>query len=342
MKLSRTLATRRLGSIALGLSIAAGACTLDSTGELEPEVIAEDIEQEEGALLMGDEEPMFGEADVFEDLGLNDIETDIVDDYADDAVVREVMDAADVQKNLILVAWGDGDRPRRWPVTIRVDSGIILGQRAVRFEGDDSLKRRDDRQSISAETTTLKHFDGVILLVAAKAADAPGRTLSFEVDGRTIDMSLDGLLEDGPLSFDVGDAGDRVIAMARQPRLDTCEHGTMRGQWLQQGRGYGVLRARVSNGEGQPTGHLRGVYGVRRNGERVFFGKYISRSGQFKGIFGGHYRDGKFAGRWLTRAGEHGVLGGVYRETLEGRRNGGGFIGRWAETSCDSRIKADL
>jgi hypothetical protein len=73
----------------------------------------------------------------------------------------------------------------------------------------------------------------------------------------------------------------------------------------------------------------------------VFFGKYINREGQFRGIFAGHYRDGRYLGRWMTRAGEHGRLGGQYRESLPGPEVGGAFMGRWAETSCAGDFPAD-
>ena len=59
--------------------------------------------------------------------------------------------------------------------------------------------------------------------------------------------------------------------------------------------------------EGEPSGHIRGIYGRRENGEQVFFGKFINREGEFKGIFRGEYGDGHFGGRWIHRAGERGV-----------------------------------
>jgi hypothetical protein len=80
---------------------------------------------------------------------------------------------------------------------------------------------------------------------------------------------------------------------------------------------------------------MRGIYGVRSTGERVFFGKYINLEGKFRGIYAGRYGDGHFAGRWLHRSGDKGALGGLYRETIPGPEVGGHFLGRWAETTCD-------
>ncbi len=343
MKISPPSTTSfRLGALALGLTLAAaGGCATDDELDVDIDRIADDLEQENGGLIMSDDDPMFGEAALFSELNLDDVETDIIDDYASDTDVRGVMDAPDAVIDSVVIMWGGGDRPRDWSGTIRVSDGVILAKRAIRFEGDDGVLPRTDRQSISFTSRTLRHRDGLRLLLGASVDKAEGRTLTYEIGGESHSVSIDELL-DAPKSHDVGDNGDRIVAMARRRPVDLCENGTMRGHWLQLGRGFGVFRGRVSDDDGQLTGHMKGLYGVRRNGERVFFGKYIGRTGQFRGIFAGTYRAGHFAGRWLSRAGEHGVLGGVYRESLPGARKGGGYLGRWAETSCHSRISAEL
>jgi ketosteroid isomerase-like protein len=69
----------------------------------------------------------------------------------------------------------------------------------------------------------------------------------------------------------------------------------------------------VLDSDGEPVGHIRGIYGNRRNGQPVFFGKFINRDGGFRGIVRGTYDERHFDGRWLDRAGDHGVMAGVYR-----------------------------
>ena len=124
----------------------------------------------------------------------------------------------------------------------------------------------------------------------------------------------------------------------REP-ADPCAHGTLRGRWHRVEDGRGRLIGVVSDAEGEPIGHVRGVYGRRASGEQVFFGKYIDRDGRFRGLFGGGYGEGHFAGRWIVRPDqEHGRLAGFYRETIEGPETGGLFLGRWAETSCNLRL----
>ena len=95
------------------------------------------------------------------------------------------------------------------------------------------------------------------------------------------------------------------------------------------------------NAEGEIVGHMRGIYGRRANGERVFFAKYINRAGEFRGILHGTYADGHFIGRWRTRDGDVGGLRGEYVENLPGPRVGGHYMGRWAETRCNLPMVTD-
>ena len=50
------------------------------------------------------------------------------------------------------------------------------------------------------------------------------------------------------------------------------------------------------------------------------------------GLLKGSYESGHYQARWIDRAGDHGVAGGVYFPGPAMRA--GGFLGRWAETSC--------
>jgi hypothetical protein len=88
----------------------------------------------------------------------------------------------------------------------------------------------------------------------------------------------------------------------------------------------------IVNADGEVTGHIRGIWGQRRNGDKVMFGKFIATDGTFRGIVAGTYDAGQFHARWLTSAGDHGVLGGMYVDAPNVR--GGVFMGRWAEASC--------
>lgn len=114
---------------------------------------------------------------------------------------------------------------------------------------------------------------------------------------------------------------------------DPCNHGYLVGRWHRRAPGRGVYIGRVLSSTGARIGHVRGIYGVRRNGDKVFFGKYIALGGEFRGILAGTYDEGRFAGRWLDRHGDHGAIGGVYNEGA-GPRIAGHFAARWAERTC--------
>ncbi|MGB5416388.1 MAG: hypothetical protein WBN01_17270, partial [Polyangiales bacterium] len=145
-------------------------------------------------------------------------------------------------------------------------------------------------------------------------------------------------LLDGRVELLIDDAGNRMVAAAMARPIDLCERGFLAGRWHKVEEGRGRFIGRVMDDEGEPAGHIRGIYGQRENGEQIFFGKFINREGEFKGIFRGEYGDGHFGGRWIHRSGERGVLGGVYREGIPGPETGGHFVGRWAETSCNLDI----
>jgi hypothetical protein len=116
----------------------------------------------------------------------------------------------------------------------------------------------------------------------------------------------------------------------------------MRGRWHQLRPHLGVYVGGVANADGDLIGHVRGIYGERRNGEQVFFGKFINRDGAFTGIMAGHYRDGEFAGRWITRAGDAGRVHGMYRDGSRDGVLGGGWVARYAETRCAADLANDM
>lgn len=336
-------------TITLTAALALPAAACDPISDEDPEILAADVESDLGGLDMEDEAPEFGDPALFADEGLADLETDIDDPIAAEAEVVAMREAPDAAAYDVVVAWGHADftrdfeEPRDWSGTLRVNRGAIVARRAIRFDARDEILPRTDRTAVSFRSVTGPHHDGLRLLILdpSPGADEP-LTLSYEDDGGAAhSIEIDRLL-DGPESREVDDLGNRVIAAAHRRRVDVCDHGFMRGRWRQVRRNLGVLRGRLASAEGEPIGHMRGLYGERRDGSRVFFGKAIGLDGRFRGIFAGTYRDGRFAGRWLTRSGEHGVLGGAYRESRPEGRVGGHFLGRWAETSCSDRIRADL
>src|SRR5262249_42095837 len=150
--------------------------------------------------------------------------------------------------------------------------------------------------------------DGLALnVVDPTPAATDAITLTYTPADGTPALVLDlAKLADGPIVVDVGD-GNKIVAAGRRHHADNTDPGdagTMRGRWHALAPNLGVFRGIVSDEDGAPIGHVRGFYGVRRNGDHVVFGKFIGRDGRFRGIMAGHYTDdGKFEARWIDRAG---------------------------------------
>lgn len=125
---------------------------------------------------------------------------------------------------------------------------------------------------------------------------------------------------------------------------ESCARGFLRGRWHKVAPHRGRLLGQVRDSDGETIGRMRGVYGQRRNGNKVFFGKYITEEGGFRGLFAGRYQEGHFRGVWLNREGEVGALGGAYRDIPRDGRIGGHYLGRWASSSCiiDVRPPVDM
>ena len=136
-----------------------------------------------------------------------------------------------------------------------------------------------------------------------------------------------------PLTVEL--AGERVDAAdpAGTPDEDACAHGRLQGRYRELRDGVGVGRGRVVGPEGRVLGHIRFIWGTRRDGTKVAFGKLIDLEGNARGVFRGVADDGEFHGQWLRRNGNHGVMAGRYGDPR--RLPGGIFLGRWHRVECD-------
>jgi hypothetical protein len=325
------------------ISLFSASCLVScASRDDEAALIASDIEEVNGALTMDDEDPAFAEAAVYEALEAEDPEAAATDPMEADPEVSDMVAAPDVVAYAVTVAWGqfpfnpDAELVRDWSGAFAVNRGAILVRSVLRFEdATDRLLPREDRRIVAFASKTLPHHDGMRLLVLdPDPTNAEPLVLGYQgLDGTTARIALADLAMEG-VQIEVDDAGNRIVAVASRRGLDVCNHGFLQGQWRTVEEGRGRLRGRVVDADGVLLGHVRGVFGVRESGEQVFFGKYIDLDGAFRGIFAGGYRDGHFMGRWLSRTGEHGRLGGEYREASPDRP-AGRFLGRWQQTSCD-------
>lgn len=331
-------------AFSLGSLATFAACIDDSE---DADAVAAALEVDNGDLDTEDEAPMFGLSDDFAAAQVEGA-TAYTDVVADDAETVAMLALADARRADVAIVWGQlpPDRAqedsRVWTGRLRVNRGAIVVRRTIGFEdATDRVAPRTDRTSVEFESVTRPFADGLMLTVVdPDPGNAEPQVLTYQpADGTSHDLVVADLLVDRVVR-EVDDTGNRIEAVALRD-VDGCDHGFGRGRWRMLRDHVGRMMGEIANGQGEVIGHLRGVWGARRNGEQVFFGKYVDRDGNFRGIFGGHYRDGHLTGRWITRAGEHGRLHGGYRESLPGRLAGGHFMLRWAETSCAADFPAD-
>ncbi len=324
----------------------AAACTQAGGEEEEADEIASAIEEDNGGLDMNDTEPMFGEPEMFADAAL-EADTAVSDPMASEPETAAELASPDAALFNVLVLWGqmppdwNNRNGHEWDGTISINRGAMIVRRTVGFEDEtNALAPRTDRQSVNFISMTLPMVDGLVLTIAdPEPASTDPLVVTYTARSGAVFSATMADLVSGVQSMPVDDSGNRIAAAALPRPLDPCAHGTLRGRWHRVRDGRGRLIGVVSNAEGDPIGHVLGVYGRRTTGEQVFFGKYIDRDGAFRGLFGGGYRDGHFQGRWIVRHDpDHGVLAGEYRETIDGPETGGLFVGRWAETSCNLRL----
>jgi len=331
-------------ALAALIAVGCGAQKDDTYHYPDAEQIGTALELENGGLTMEDEAPTFAENDAFADA--IDPEQPVADELENDPTVMSFKQQPDAAKIEVALLWGQipgnpaATTPHDWSGKISINRGALLVRRTVRFDGPtDNLLPRKDPQSVAFTSVTLPHNDGLRLTILDPTPLAPEPlTLTYETKSGLVYSGPIKALLDGPEEVQVDDSGNRFVGVAIANPVDVCQFGMLGGMWRKVAPGRGVLRGVVVNALGDPIGHVKGIYGQRKNGEQVFFGKYINLEGQFRGIFAGKYGDGEYAGKWLHASGEVGALGGRYFEGLKGHEDGGKFIGRWAETSCNLQV----
>lgn len=314
------------------------ACIGDNSQPTTVEEVTNDLEQENGGFDTIDEAAMFGLENVFTDASIEG-ETAVTDEMAGDV---EAMDVEGVEAHDVALLWGrlppdpTATEGRDWTGSLELSRGGMMIRRRIGFEqATDRVLPRTRRDLIEIRSVTRPFADGLVVRVFD---DRPGDPEPIRLRYRSADGTREHTIDlrdlrDRPIVRDAGD-GNRIVAAGRR-RNDSCAHGTMRGRWHALSPNAGVYLGVVSNAAGEAIGHVRGIYGERRNGDSVLFGKFIDRQGRFTGVINGNY-DGatdSFEARWLDRQGDHGVLHGLFFEGNTLRA--GGYVARWAETGCD-------
>jgi hypothetical protein len=324
----------------VALLLAAPACATNGVpndpSDEEAVAVETALGLEDGGFVYADEAPQFGDPDAFARADLEST-TPFEDAFASDVGVV-AMERGGARARSIMLMWGrlprneaDGVR-HDWTGSFTLSRGALVVRRVVAFEDlTDAVQPRTDRSSVSFASKTGPRADGLVVTVLDPTPEAAEPlTLTYQpVAGEATVLALADLAE-GPIVVDYAD-GMQLAAVGRE-RRDDCEHGFMRGRWLSLGPNVGAYLGIVGDGEGNPIGHVRGIYGEREDGEPVLFGKFISTTGEVQGLIRGSYADGQFRAGWIVEGGEHGRIQGAYRIAPEARS--GRFLARWADSTC--------
>lgn len=271
-------------------------------------------------------------------------------------------------RRYLMITWGNLradsliDFATDWTGGLCAENGVVRVLRTIRFEPRDHLVPRTTRECVEWVSHTQPSFDGVIVALfktmncdsltdpalVDSLCDAP-LSITFKTGPLTVTFTQDELA-DLHRVIPVDDAGNAVAfnVITREP--NECANGFLAGQWMpSHGRNprgvQGFFRGRWVSENGLHMGYLRGVYGINRRDDHVFFGKWISETGRFRGLLAGHYgvfedtdrsANGWFEGRWYSRQLQTmGGLRGVWGTRNDESKEGGFFRGAWRER-CES------
>lgn len=277
----------------------------------------------------------------------------------------------------VLVTWGQprlneamADTPTAWVGALRTDVGALKVLRTVRFErgpeGTDKLVRDEDPQTVSFETVTGPHHDGVLVkLVLPRRPEALTGEFHFETGHFAVSVPLARLVMGGVQSFDADALGNVVTIASHEPHR--CPHGLVGLRWERRGERGGVFGGKVFGRDGELVGFAVGLWGVV-DGRPRMKGAMLSPEygfrGRLKGVWvpferpeggegpaagegagaqaGGEGQEprfvpgGTFQARWLGPADRVlGVVGGVFRVGEE--RGQGTAQGFWRLACENSR-----
>jgi hypothetical protein len=249
-----------------------------------------------------------------------------------------------------------------WSGSLTISRGTVVVRHVVRFEpGQDYLLPREDRQTIEWVSSTTVHNDGIGVdiyipreyridttvvddeeVIDTVVLDCDDATLTFETGPYSRTFSVRELIGLDTVIY----LEDSVNAVALHGfRLDyrPCPRGFMSGTWGYDPDGQGVFSGLWLGRQGAVIGHYHGHFGIADDGARVFFGKVISRNGNFeyflRGIWGPrpnhhanpnalHRAPGKYVGGIFTADGARvGVVQGQYR--THPAHKSGFMQGRW-------------
>lgn len=337
--LVRTHSTILMIALAAASAAAAGCAGAQSDDEVAAVQAA--LEEENGGMTDAREAPGFADPAVL-------AAAELVTTYADSAnLTAPIEQAAGATGYRVMLLWGhlpaahdheDGDvapAPAKidWTGGVSVDEGAIGVKRTIKFDPHDGVAPRTSPSLVSFVSHTRPRVDGLLLKVVIPSGGA--KVLHFDTASLSADIDLSELAAKGGGVAPLGD-GRNGLAWLGFEETPGVARGFVVGKWGKLQADVGKLRGRVVDGDGELLGHVRGIWGHSEHHDGdVFFGKYIDATGDFQGLFGGKYGDGKLEGVWGTKEPESaGVVEGRYSDGYEKHDGRGVFLARWSEKAA--------
>jgi hypothetical protein len=254
-----------------------------------------------------------------------------------------------------------------WDGELHTDRGIVLVKRVVAFERpmDTLIRPRLNPQTVAFLSKTGCRYDGLVIQIIERGGefdqeDLEPNMLHINTPGFSGSFAVSELSEIDEV-FEVGSEGNSFQMNGfTLSDIDYCPKGFLSGRYRtmpeelpadapegedRPGEQLGTYAGMWTTLEGRTHGFLRGGYGLDEDGNRVFFGKYIDRSGHFRGLLVGTWDPAAedetmmagFNGHWVNAAGTtEGLLGGNAHPVQD--YPGGFFEGRWT-TLCDDQAE---
>ncbi len=334
-----------------------------------------DLDSPTGGFTFTDEEPAFGEAELFEPM-FNEVAVD--DSTADCPQVQELFRHRHVKIFRMRSIWGhlvttyedeteslDNEYcPVDWSGMMKLEGGAILVERIIAFDEGD-LVFREGIDAIGWTSNTGPHVDGlqVMLVVPWGPEDSTTTWVEpkfvFETGPFSRTFSLEELASLSLIET-VDDCGN-AISMNAHIMPAFCPYGFLAGAWKNippdtippadtndtEKIILGVYRGIWISERGTPGGYLKGVFGVNSLGEQVFFGKYVDMTGRFKGILKGtygvcpelvdtaEYPYGFFRGIWINE--DRVTAGGLKGHWVTREPGFGYFHGVWGQLCTEEK-----
>jgi hypothetical protein len=311
-----------------------------STGEDLPGEEELSLDKTFGGFDTNDEPVGFGDPDMVDDFPED---ADVADAFSVEAETMDALNSDTIRVFFMRITWGllegnpDATEEVDWSGFAEINKGTLVLLKTIRFERNDFISLpRESRQKIDFTSITTTGFDGLALAIIDNDTTQEDVEGTFTLNAGSFSVVLNfSELESFELFEDVGTAGHQVSIVSRSKDVVPFEGGFLAGRWVRTEPEGGIFRGRWINSLGINAGHLRGIWGINRRGEKVFFGKFISLNGEFRGLIAGEWEfvegeeGGVFRGRWVNRSlTVAGTLRGHFKTGRAGDRRGF-FEGRW-------------